>query len=712
MLALPGKSGESERAGGWLLPAPSLRTRLVALVALASIPMALLAGTVSWFYADAERRVVEAAREDVTANAVHIIERELSSRLGVLQSLADALESGVVGLPEFHAMATRVKGRLGGEITLSDRSGQPLVSTRLAWGAPPPREDPSAIAPTLDGRTPFVSDVVAGPPGLPPRVLLSVPVLASGTVARVVSLDLPPAMLSSVLAEAGLRPEWIAAVVDRKGNFVARSRDGDALVGRPARPELVRAASGQAKGGTFSNTTLEGIEVESSFRRVALAGWTVVIAVPSGILHEGYRRVVWAILGSFGFVFVLMLALAGYTGRKISRPVEALRMAALSVGQSAPFVWRRQRIHEFNVVGNALRQAHDAVQARDTAQSELNRTSALLSAILNTTPELVYAKDRAGKLVAANPAVEKTIGKDWSSIKGKNETEWHQVDAEVRAIMENDRRVMQSGQSMVFEEAFTSPQGRRLFLSTKSPLHDELGRVAGIVGVSTDITERQARAEQMELVMRELSHRSKNLLTVVQAIASQTLRQSPSFAEFSEKFNGRLAALARLHDSLLKTEWRGASLRDIVETQLKPFAEGRMVVEGADIILRHDVAQHLAMAFHELATNAVKYGALSSRSGSVHVRWDTRARDGQTVFSLQWTEAGGPAVSVPAHQGFGTLVIDRSIRQIAGVQSLIEFRPEGLVWTIEAPLGSIQASSDKAPSPFRVDARPGAAEPA
>lgn len=705
MAALPGK-GE-----GLIVPAPSLLVRLIVLVALASIPMAILAATVSWLYADAERRVIEAARDDVTANAVHIIERELSSRIGVLQTLAATLEGGTDGLPEFQALATRVKDRLGGELTVADRSGQPLLSTHSTGGGTlPPREGRVVFQPAVDRREPFVSDVVISPSG-PARVVIAIPVRASGDVTRVLLLDLPPAVLSGVLGEAGLRPDWIAAVIDRQGNFVARSREGPAFVGRPARPELVRVASSQAQGGTFSNTVYEGIEVENSFRRVAMSGWTVVIAVPKALLHEGYRRIVWTVVGSFGFVVLLMWALAGYAGRRISEPVEALRRAALSVGQSKPFIWRRQRIHEFNVVGNALRQAHDALQARDEAQTELSRTSALLSTILNTTPELVYAKDREGKLIAANPAVERTIGQNWGSIEGKDESQWHLVDDEAKTIMENDRRVMQSGRSMVFEERFTAPDGTRLFLSTKSPLHDDLGRVTGIVGVSTDITERQERAEQMELVMRELSHRSKNLLTVVQAIASQTMRQSPSFADFTEKFNGRLGALARLHDSLIKTEWRGAALRDIVEMQLRPFAEGRLVAEGADIILRHDVSQHLAMAFHELATNAVKYGALSNRTGSVEVRWETFLRDGQTFLTLRWTESGGPPVSVPTRQGFGTMVIDRSIRQIAGVRTDVEFRSEGLVWTIEAPLSSIQANGDGTSPRATTNGSSGPAEP-
>jgi len=703
MAALPGKGAR------WQVSEPSLLVRFILLVALASIPMAVLAGTVSWLYADAERRVVESARDDVTANAVHIIERDLASRIGALQSLASALEAGIVDLPELHALVSRVKDKLGGEVTLTQRSGQALLSTRSAWGsALPPPEDMTIFQPAVETRQPFVSDVVIVPPGSPPRVVIAIPVLAAGDVDRILSLDLPPAVLSGVLAEAGLRPEWIAAVVDRKGNFVARSRDEPAFVGRPARPELVRVASGQAQRGTFSNTVYEGIAVENSFQRVARSGWTVVIAVPTAILHEGNRRVVWIILSSFGVVLLLMWALASYMGRRISEPVEALRMAALSVGRSSPFAWRRQHIHEFNVIGSALQQAHEAVQARDAAQAELNRTSALLSTILNTTPELVYAKDREGRLIAANPAMEKATGQSWSSIEGKDESQWHPVESEAKVMMENDRRVMQSGQSMVFEERFTSSQGTRLFLSTKSPLHDELGRVTGIVGVSTDITERQERAEQMEFVMRELSHRSKNLLTVVQAIASQTMRQSPSFAEFSEKFNGRLAALARLHDSLIKTEWKGASLRDIVEMQLGPFADGRLSVSGADIILRHDVSQHLAMAFHELATNAVKYGALSARSGSVDVRWDKSLHDGEAVFTLQWTESGGPPVTTPTRQGFGTMMIDRSIRQISGVKVRVEYRPEGLLWTVEAPLSSFQASVDETPSP--LGASSGAAE--
>ena len=161
-----------------------------------------------------------------------------------------------------------------------------------------------------------------------------------------------------------------------------------------------------------------------------------------------------------------------------------------------------------------------------------------------------------------------------------------------------------------------------MFLSTKTPLRDQSGTVVGVVGVSTDVTDREKRAQHIEFIMRELSHRSKNLLTVIQSIARQTAKQSVDFDQFQHAFDSRLQSLAALHDLLIQHNWEGATISEVVQSQLKPFANrDRVDAGGVDVLLKPDVAQIFAMAFHELATNATKYGALSSDGGRVAISW-------------------------------------------------------------------------------------------
>ncbi len=158
------------------------------------------------------------------------------------------------------------------------------------------------------------------------------------------------------------------------------------------------------------------------------------------------------------------------------------------------------------------------------AEANLRKTTALFEAVIKMTPDLVFVKDLESRALLRNPAA--LFGKNWDEIEGRKEAEWHKNSQEAEAAVANDRQVMASGASMQFVEPFTTPQGLRTLLSTKSPLFDERGKIAGIIGVSTDITEREERAKQLEFVMRELTHRSKNLLTIIQSVARQSIQQS------------------------------------------------------------------------------------------------------------------------------------------------------------------------------------------
>jgi PAS domain S-box-containing protein len=323
------------------------------------------------------------------------------------------------------------------------------------------------------------------------------------------------------------------------------------------------------------------------------------------------------------------------------------------------------------------------------ARARLHRTTALFEAVINMTPDLVFVKDLESKALLRNPAA--LFGKTWEEVEGRKEMEWHRDPQEAEQVVANDRKVIEAGTSMQFVEQFTTLQGMRTLLSTKSPLFDEDGKIVGTIGVSTDITERENRARQFEFIMRELSHRTKNLLMMIQAVARQSIRQSSSLEDFEREFNDRLASLARLHDLLIQEEWRGASLRAITQTQVGPFGGNRIKIDGPEILLRPDIAQVISMVFHELATNASKYGALSNGSGDVRILWDF-VGDRRNRLSLRWEETGGPAVVLPQRRGFGSVVLERMALQIPDASASLKFRTTGVVWYLEAPLESFLSS--------------------
>lgn len=219
---------------------------------------------------------------------------------------------------------------------------------------------------------------------------------------------------------------------------------------------------------------------------------------------------------------------------------------------------------------------------------------------------------------------------------------------------------------------------------------DEQGKPQRLVHVVADITERKNSEEHIYQLLRELTHRGKNLLAVIQAIASQTGRQSDTIEEFQESFTKRLQGLAASHDLLVVQNWKGAALTDLMRDQLRVFANsGSTAIEfsGPEIFVDPHTTEQLGLALHELATNAVKHGALSKSSGQVSVVWaiEPPSADAPEKLRITWTERGGPPVSPPTRKGFGHVVFERIVARALGGKVEADFAPDGLVWQLSFP---------------------------
>ena len=219
------------------------------------------------------------------------------------------------------------------------------------------------------------------------------------------------------------------------------------------------------------------------------------------------------------------------------------------------------------------------------------------------------------------------------------------------------------------------------------------GKAQRLINVVSDVTERKVAEEHVKFLMGEITHRSKNLLSVVQAIASQTGRTVETFEEFQKRFAQRLQGLAASHDLLVLQDWQGASLADLVRDQLAPFTEAgseRTTVSGPDIILKPEAAEAIGLALHELATNAVKYGALSVPGGHVTISWAFEDQGtAPSQFLVNWLEKGGPIVTPPSHTGFGHIVFERLVTKSLNGSVAIDFAPAGLSWKLSIPTTNI-----------------------
>jgi two-component sensor histidine kinase len=221
------------------------------------------------------------------------------------------------------------------------------------------------------------------------------------------------------------------------------------------------------------------------------------------------------------------------------------------------------------------------------------------------------------------------------------------------------------------------------------------GKVGGVLVVCRDVTSEHMAREALHLINEELKHRVKNTLTVLGAVATQTFRDASSKADL-EKYQGRLAAFGRAHDLLTAANWAAAPLPDVISTALVPYRTGdsRFAVSGPALIVKSRQALALSLAIHELATNALKYGALTVAGGHVSITWASEDREGEPKFVFVWQEFAGPPVSEPAAVGFGSRLISRVLQDDFGGAVEVSYESSGLICRLTAPLANLAIFAD------------------
>jgi two-component sensor histidine kinase len=241
------------------------------------------------------------------------------------------------------------------------------------------------------------------------------------------------------------------------------------------------------------------------------------------------------------------------------------------------------------------------------------------------------------------------------------------------------------GMRVMFERAVGAPAEEHFLDFVYQPVLNAQGECDGVFIQGNDVTDSVRANERQRLLLNELNHRVKNTLATVQAILGQTLKSS-SAMDFATDLQARIQGLAKTHEVLTHAEWIGANLEQLLQAELTPYGESRFTLEGPDLTLAPKSALALGMVFHELATNAAKYGALSEIEGKVAVTWSIETSDQRPCLTLDWIESGGPTVKTPAGQGFGSRLIERSLKGELGGDALLRYQEEGFQCLLKAPL--------------------------
>jgi PAS domain S-box-containing protein len=337
-----------------------------------------------------------------------------------------------------------------------------------------------------------------------------------------------------------------------------------------------------------------------------------------------------------------------------------------AVWLTAAFVWR------IRVLEQKLQRQIDIV-------SDQLREITWLASMVQFSDDAIVGKDLDRIITSWNKGAERIFGYLPEEIIGKPITilippeRWH----EERLIVE---RLRHGERTDHFETVRRRKDGAPINVSlTISPVRDAEGKMVGASLIARDITERKEREEREHLLMREVNHRAKNMLSVVDAIARQTATRDPE--DFVDRFSERIQALSANQDLLIENAWHGVEIEDLVGAQLAPYADlfaSRIILSGPKLCLNAAAAQAIGLTLHELSTNAGKYGALSTGTGRVDVSWGSA--DG--TFTMSWIERDGPPVREPERRGFGTIVMGTMAESSLGGTVHLDFAPSGLVWRL------------------------------
>lgn len=350
-----------------------------------------------------------------------------------------------------------------------------------------------------------------------------------------------------------------------------------------------------------------------------------------------------------------------------------------------PIVGPDQKIIGITTTATDISRVRSLESEQRDLSDELAGTLQRYETALRGSNVTVFTQDRDLRYTSiSNPMFDRKI----DEIIGRSDEEVL-PPAGRSAVIALKRAALETGSPQDSEVCIQTQTGERWHDLHIEPLRDILGAIVGLSCAAVDITERKEGEAHLRLLMRELTHRSKNLLAVIQAMARQTARHVGSIDGFLTRFGARLQALATSHDLLVQESWHGVSLVELVRSQLGHYldrVDTQVSLDGPPVVLKPEAAQSLGLAMHELATNASKYGALSVAGGHISIRWKRLpATEGHGV-EICWNEEGGPKVKQPKQRGFGSMVIEQNLTRALDAEVAMDFTPAGLRCRIVLPV--------------------------
>ena len=640
-----------------------------------------------------DRAAVDRTALDIARTVSHGADRQLAGMITTVRALAasETLEQG--DLAGFYVQAKRVLVNGDSNVIVSDLNNRQLLNTRLPWSSESAASgDEPPDANRVERGEPWVSNIYVGAVSKVPLFSVNMPVKLADGRRLVLTMSAPATSLLPVVQQ--VPASWEAGISDRNHRVIARSQQHDRFVATPISAETQRQST--TREGVWTTTSLAGDHVLRAHVTSDISGWMAAAWVPMSVVQTPYKRsLALLLLGSAGLM-TLSVLLATLFGRKMAQPIQHIAETAATLGRGGAIAPAASYpLQEANSVRAALHEASQQLKERreasERSEKRIREAHERLMLALDITGLGTWDRDLATHKIVWSEGMYR--------IFGRRHDEFHGTPDEVLSFVHPDdrtafRRAFEEtayGTSSGFGQEFriVRPDGAvRWIMRRAQVVRGQHGHPVSMLGVALDITERRDREEHIAFLMRELAHRSKNMMAVIQAIAHQTARHSDDIADFTERFSARLVSLARTQDLLTGKDRKGAVLEDLVRTQVEPFIEGetrRFTIAGPAVVLDETATQNVGLALHELATNAAKHGSLSGSQGRVTIEWEVVEVPANLILRLKWREIDGPAVRPPSRKGFGHIVIERTLADSLQGNVHLDFAPGGLTWEADIP---------------------------
>jgi PAS domain S-box-containing protein len=715
-------------------PPQPLRVHLLRLTLVVLLPALAAGGLTAWQLGRAYRHAVEQSLQGAARTLAVAVEREIDVAVTAASSLAGsnamralaqaAPQDGEARIPpEIYERARAVGNAFGGWAVLVRPDGRQLFNTQRPLGTALPVASglPWIDRAIASGAT-VVTDLFTGSVAQRPVLAAVAPVFppVTGPDAPAASLALILAFDTARLAAllARVQDGEIAGLIQAEdGIIIARSVSHATTTGRPA-PGWVAEPLRRHAIGLASGDSLEGARIVAAFERVGGLPWSVVVTTPEAPHAAAWRRPLERLAIAGTALLALGLGIAMLLAGRLLRPVRALARdaEAVAAGRPVPGDLPHAPVAEFEALRQALARAAEATHARAVSEGRAaaaeeaaaalraERDRARLYFDMAHAVLVVLGPDgrvsginRHGLAVLGLEREDQALGRDWFGAFLPE-----RLRLSVREVF--DAIAAGHGEALgSYENPVLRADGEeRLVAWRNTVLRDAGGRLTAVVASGEDITERRAAEDRQALLMREVDHRAKNALAVVQSILRLTRADRPQ--DFASAVEGRVNALARAHTLLARERWVGGDLRELVATELAAYAaDGRVRIAGPAVRLAPEAVQPVSLVLHELATNAARHGALSAPGGRLEVSWAVQPGGG---LRLAWRESGGPPAPLagpPARQGFGSRMIAATVAGQLGGTVAFDWRPEGLACDLAIGAGRVAFRGPAAPPPATAE---------